>query len=106
MIEPGDINTGMSSRSAQGHVIDARSPYATYLTLAQRVAIENERSGSPPTLIARKIEQIIASRRPALRYVGGTWLERLMIPIKHLLPSRLFEALVARRYFDRRSEGE
>jgi hypothetical protein len=29
-----------------------------------------------------------------------------MIPIKHLLPSRLFEALVAMRYFDRRSEGE
>lgn len=105
MIEPGDINTGMSSRSAQGNVIDARSPYATYLKQAQRVAIENERSGSPPTLIARKIEQIINSRCPALRYVGGSWIERLMIPIKHLLPSRLFEALVAMRYFDRRSEG-
>jgi short-subunit dehydrogenase len=98
ILEPGDINTGMSARTKSNPMIDENSPYFKYQTTAHNAAIENERTGSSPLIIAKKIEHIIAESRPLLRYVGGTFLERLMIPLKHLLPARFFEYLVTKQY--------
>jgi NAD(P)-dependent dehydrogenase (short-subunit alcohol dehydrogenase family) len=98
IIEPGDINTGMTARSAVERTIDEASPYAHDLTRALAAAQENEREGSSPQRIATLVETLISARRPALRSVGGTVTERLMIPVKHLLPARFFERLVARQY--------
>ncbi len=98
ILEPGDINTGMTARSAVDRTIDETSPYVRHLKRALAAALENERAGSSPLRIARTVEMIISERQPALRYVGGTLTERLMIPVKHLLPDRLFERLVAKQY--------
>lgn len=98
ILEPGDIDTGMTLRESTDRLFDETSPYFRFLEHAHAAAIANERAGSSPLIIARKVEEIIAERRPALRYVGGTLTERLMIPVKHLLPARLFEWIVARRY--------
>ncbi|MCE2894418.1 MAG: SDR family oxidoreductase [Flammeovirgaceae bacterium] len=98
ILEPGDINTGMSAKSKSDRSINEKSPYYKYQTEAHNAAIENERAGSSPLIIAKKIEQIISDSHPSLRYLGGTLLERLMIPLKHLLPTRCFEYLVAKRY--------
>jgi NAD(P)-dependent dehydrogenase (short-subunit alcohol dehydrogenase family) len=98
ILEPGDIDTGMSVRSKTGRVVDEFSPYCLYLKQAQDASVANERDGSPPLLIAKKIEQIISESKPSLRYVGGTLLERWMIPLKHFMPARFFEYLVAKQY--------
>ncbi|MFN9999214.1 MAG: SDR family oxidoreductase [bacterium] len=98
ILEPGDINTGMSAKSKSTLVNNEQSPYFRYHTTAQNAAIENERSGSSPLIIAKKIEHIISESHPSLRYIGGSLLENLMIPLKRLLPSRFFENLVARQY--------
>jgi short-subunit dehydrogenase len=98
ILEPGDIDTGMSVRSKTGRAIDESSPYCLYLKRAQDASVVNERDGSSPLLIAKKIEQIISESEPSLRYVVGTLMERWMIPVKHLLPARCFEYLVAKQY--------
>lgn len=105
ILEPGDINTGMSAKQKSDRLVDEKSPYYKYQTQALNAAVANERAGSSPLVIAKKIEQIIAENRPSLRYVGGTLMERLMIPLKHLLPARFFEYLVAKQYkLDLKSE--
>lgn len=98
ILEPGDINTGMSAKPSSGSKTNENSPYFRYQTAAHNAAIKNEQTGSSPLIIARKIEDIIGERHPSLRYVGGTLLERLMIPLKRLLPARIFEHLVATQY--------
>lgn len=98
ILEPGDIDTGMSARSKTGRTVDGLSPYSLYLKQAQEAAVANEKAGSPPLLIAKKVEQIIFEGRPSLRYVGGTLMEQCMIPLKHLLPARCFERIVAKQY--------
>ena len=98
ILEPGNINTSMTLRSSTKQTHDTKSPYFQFHENAYAAAVANEREGSSPLMIARKIEAIIAERKPALRYVGGTLIERLMIPVKHFLPGRLFERLVAREY--------
>lgn len=98
ILEPGDINTGMSAKPSSGSKTNEKSPYFRYQTAAHNAAIKNEQTGSSPLIIARKIEDIMGERHPSLRYVGGTLLERLMIPLKRLLPARIFEHLVATQY--------
>lgn len=98
ILEPGDINTGMSAKPSSGSKPNEKSPYFRYQTAAHNAAIKNEQTGSSPLIIARKIEDIMGERHPSLRYVGGTLLERLMIPLKRLLPARIFEHLVATQY--------
>lgn len=98
ILEPGDIDTGMSARSKMGRAVDELSPYCLYLKQAQDASVANERAGSPPLHIAKKVEQIISESRPSLRYVGGTLIEQCMIPLKHLLPARCFERIVAKQY--------
>jgi hypothetical protein len=95
----------MSAKQKSDRLVDEKSPYYKYQTQALNAAVANERAGSSPLVIAKKIEQIIAENRPSLRYVGGTLMERLMIPLKHLLPARFFEYLVAKQYkLDLKSE--
>jgi short-subunit dehydrogenase len=98
ILEPGDINTGMSAKSKTGRTINELSPYSLYLQKVQDASVANEKNGSHPLLIAKKIERIISESKPSLRYVGGTLMERCMIPLKHLLPARCFEYLVAKQY--------
>lgn len=92
LIEPGDFNTEM----VHNHKKAALSPDSVYekgLHQMARSSDQNMSKAPGPQAVAEKVIQIINTRNPRLRYRVGNFLEKLSIPLKTLLPSRLFEKI-------------
>lgn len=98
IIEPGDIITGMYSRSKRSEYTTPDSVYFNLFSQAMEATKKNESIGSNPIVIAELIERIINNKAPSLRYVGGNFMDKIVIPLKNIMPSRCFERFVMKRY--------
>ena len=98
IVEPGDIDTGMYSRSKSSAYATGDSVYFKHFSHAMKATKKNESIGSKPIVIAELIERIINNKKPSLRYVGGNFMDKIVIPLKNIMPSRCFERLVMKRY--------
>lgn len=98
LIEPGDVRSGFGA--ARRFTEDARrSPtYAARAARAVAVMEEAERSGPPPERVARLVARVVAARRPRLRYVSATPVERLALALRAVVPARTLEAILRWNY--------
>jgi hypothetical protein len=55
------------------------------------------RLGSPPEAVARRIGQILAARRPRMRYLVGVD-ARLLLSLRRLLPEPWFHGLMRSQF--------
>ena len=101
IVEPGSIATEIWDRGeAAADEIAGRSPQREVL---YGKAIERYRKtfesvagrGIPPDRAARTIERALTARRPRARYLIGAD-AKLQARVRHLIPTRLFDRILAR----------
>jgi NAD(P)-dependent dehydrogenase (short-subunit alcohol dehydrogenase family) len=91
VIEPGTHASGLASRRriTRGAASDAYGD--AFARLQARQATEETRAPRPER-VARLVAAVLADPSPAPRYSVGRFGERIVVPLKRLLPDRLFEA--------------
>lgn len=97
LIEPGDFSTGFTAARIKQVSEEAA---AAYPSLRKSVSSfeKDERTGLKPEFLARKIAKIIRKRHPRFRYVIATFIQKLSIPLKRILPARSFVRVLSLFY--------
>ncbi|MBQ1831259.1 MAG: SDR family oxidoreductase [Bacteroidales bacterium] len=97
LIEPGDFSTGFTAARIK-QVSDAAD--AAYPSLRQSVSSfeKDEQTGLKPEFLARKVAKIVQKRHPKFRYVIATFIQKLSIPLKRILPARTFVRVLSLFY--------
>jgi len=95
LIEPGDFQTEITTQRQKAEKSIGNSAYYGTFQKVLRIVESGERKASTPEPIARLINSIIHMNSPRLRYTVGTFSQRIAIPLKKILPSRLFESLIS-----------
>ena len=89
LIEPGDFSTGFTATRKSVNIEMASDAYPSYAR--SLASIENdENNGLKPDYLASRICRIVEKKKPAYRYVVATFLQRLAIFAKWLLPAPAF----------------
>ena len=97
LIEPGDFSTGFTSARIKQVSEEAA---AAYPSLHRSVSSfeKDERTGLKPEFLACKIAKIIRKKHPKFRYVIATFIQKLSIPLKRILPARAFVRVLSLFY--------
>ena len=101
IVEPGSIATPIWDRGEErADEIGERTPhreelYGKAIARYRKVIKDTAERGIPPEKVADAIEHALDSRRPKARYLVGRD-AKLQAPLRHLIPTRLFDRIVAR----------
>ena len=98
LVQPGDVRSGFGAARAWTETARANPLYRERAARAVGAMEQAERTGPPPERVARLVARIVAARRPRLRYVCATPLERSALALQRLLPGRIFERIVRASY--------
>jgi hypothetical protein len=79
--------------------VASASPYTSAFRTAERFYADEELNASPPTRVACEVEKILKQKRPKVRYIVGSPIERLGVLGKRLLPAAVFELFTRIFYF-------
>jgi NAD(P)-dependent dehydrogenase (short-subunit alcohol dehydrogenase family) len=92
LIEPGDFQTNTTSNR---RIVDAAqsSIYKEVFQRTKEKQDKEEMNGPTPEPIARLVGRILNKKQPKTRYSVGRFDQRIVIPLKRLLPQRGFEWL-------------
>jgi NAD(P)-dependent dehydrogenase (short-subunit alcohol dehydrogenase family) len=98
LIEPGDFKTQISAN----RIIVAASTEDSDYTVRQRAAVDvitkNEQDGANPRKLAVLLGKIVVQEQVRARYLVGMYSQKMVIWIKRILPTSLFEKLIMRHY--------
>jgi len=94
LVEPGSFRTEFTG-SRRTVETSGDDPYERACTKAVSVMEHDELKGSDPSAVAKRVEKVLASRRPPRRLSVGPMDERIGPFAKRLLPYRAFEAASA-----------
>lgn len=95
LIEPGDFQTEITAHRQKAEQSIENTAYYGRFQKVMRIVESGERNASTPEPIARLINKIIQMNSPRLRFTVGAFSQRLAVPLKKILPSRLFESLIS-----------
>ena len=98
LIEPGDIDTGMTARMPTAEKARTNPVYLESFKKVNAAAIKNEDDSVPPAVVALLLERIINTPAPKLRYKVGLMMQKAVVPLKRLLPETTFEWLIMKNY--------
>ena len=98
LVQPGDVRSGFGAARAWTERARANPLYRERAARAVAAMEQAERTGPAPERVARLVARIVGARRPRLRYVCATPLERSALLLQRLLPGRAFEAIVRATY--------
>ena len=94
LIEPGDFKTDITRhRQKAAKSTDISAYHDAYKKVLQSVE-SGERNGPTPEPVAKLIYKVINLNSPQIRYTVGNISQRIAVPLKKILPSRLFESLI------------
>ncbi len=97
IVEPGDFKTNIN----QNRRVAKEAEHSIYSEEFKQIMIQvNEEVKNAPTpeKIGEKIYFILQKKKPKLRYIVATPMQRLSVLLKRLLPSRIFEMLLMKHY--------
>ena len=97
VIEPGDFATNFT---AQRKSVAAPEAYEVYKTYAESLASieKDETTGLKPDYLAAKIVKIVSKKNPRYNYIISTFVQRLSVFLKRILPAPLFAKILASYY--------
>jgi NAD(P)-dependent dehydrogenase (short-subunit alcohol dehydrogenase family) len=98
LVQPGDVRSGFGATRTWTDAARASPLYRERAARAVAAMEQAERSGPPAERVARLVARIVSARRPRLRYVCATPLERSALFLQRVLPGRVFEAIVRASY--------
>lgn len=91
IIEPGNFHTRVTANRQIALAARENPGYLERFTRALGVIEADELNGPDPMKIAYLLEHIINDPTPRLRYPVGILFEKFSIPLKKVMPARLFE---------------
>lgn len=96
-IEPGDFATAFTAQRKSVSDAAAHAVYSGYA--ASLAGIEHdENTGLKPEYLAGKVSKIVRCRRPKYRYVIATFLQKLAVVARTVLPPRAFAWVMSKYY--------
>lgn len=97
VIEPGDFSTDFTAKRKSVCPADAAQAYPSYERSLAGIE-KDETGGLKPEYLADKISRIIIKRKPAYNYVVASFLQRLAVFAKWLLPKPVFAWILSLYY--------
>jgi NAD(P)-dependent dehydrogenase (short-subunit alcohol dehydrogenase family) len=94
MIEPGDTKSNFTAAREWTSAAKANSTYAARANHAIAVMEKSEQAGPPADKVARIVAEAVAAKKPKLRYISATSIERVALRLQQVLPGRMFEGIV------------
>lgn len=97
LVNPGDFHTNFSlNRQVVKNELCNKS-YASFPRSLQ-IIHQNEANGLKPEVLAKKVEKIIRSKKPAYRYVIASPLQAVSVIARRLLPDSLMLKTISQYY--------
>lgn len=91
LVEPGDFRSDLAATRRIAEAAAKNEAYREAFAHFQAQQEEDEAGAPTPEPVARLVQRILADPNPRLRYSVGMLGQRIVIPLKRLLPQRLFE---------------
>lgn len=95
VINPSDFRTNNTAN--RRNFLSPTGPEDPYFTQYEKTLAtieKDETNGWEPLILARKLVKIVSRKNPKQRYVIATFLSKLAITLKHVLPGKLFSRLL------------
>jgi len=96
LVEPGDFRTQLPAKRRIARASGKNDAYRAAFAQFQTAQEKDEAKAPTPEPVAYLIERILRSRAPGLRYSVGMIGQRVVVPLKRLLPQHLFEWALCR----------
>jgi NAD(P)-dependent dehydrogenase (short-subunit alcohol dehydrogenase family) len=96
LVEPGDFRTQLPAARRQTAASLASGVYRAAFEKVKVQQDKDEAAAPTPEPVARLVARILETPKPRLRYTVGMPGQRIVVPLKRVLPQRLFEALLVR----------
>lgn len=97
VVEPGDFSTGFTAKRSSVCPADVAEAYPSYQKSLAGIE-KDELGGLKPEYLAVKISTIVRKKRPAYTYVVASFLQRLSVFAKWLLPKPVFAWILSLYY--------
>lgn len=95
VINPGDFHTNNSANRRNFLApTGPEDPYNKQYEKTLASIEKDEANGLEPIVLARKLVKIVECKNPRQRYVIATFLPKLAISLKHILPGKLYSRLL------------
>ena len=95
-LAPGDFATNIATGRYHTPVFE-HSPYKDYHRTLTSIN-DDVADAQDPILVAKKIFAIMKMKSPKGHYLVGTFMQKLSVFLKRLLPSTIFERLLLNHY--------
>jgi NAD(P)-dependent dehydrogenase (short-subunit alcohol dehydrogenase family) len=105
LIEPGDTKTNFTASREWTSAAKTSPVYAEHARHAIAVMEKSEQAGPPADKVAQVVARAISDKKPKLRYVSATAMERVALALKRTLSDRSFEKFIASIYAPPRRKG-
>jgi NAD(P)-dependent dehydrogenase (short-subunit alcohol dehydrogenase family) len=96
LVEPGDFCTHLPAARRQTAASQASGVYRAAFEQVKAQQDKDEAAAPTPEPVARLVARILEAPSPRLRYTVGMPMQRIVVPLKRVLPQRLFQALLVR----------
>lgn len=105
LVEPGDCRSGSAAYRRHAERADSEeSPYrAAFLSASSKIR-RDEDGGMRPEVVARAVVKVLQRKNPPARLAVARIGQRAGLWLHDLLPSRLFNWLIARMYCGKRQK--
>ena len=91
LIEPGDFRTQLPMKRRIATASETNDAYRDAFTRMKAAQDKDEAKAPTPEPVALLVERILKTDNPAARYSVGMLGQRIVVPLKRLLPQRVFE---------------
>jgi len=98
MIEPGDFATRFTANRRMTAASTAESPYAARCRSAVQRMAADETGNADIGPVVRAVIRAVEADAPRLRYPAASAAQRVIVALRPLLPSSLFESLIMDHY--------
>ena len=96
-LAPGDYATDIASRRHYSPLKEA-SPYYDIYKFSLDTIDEHVDSGNDPLDLAKIVDKIIKTKKRKVHYTSGSFLQKISITLKKILPDTLYERLIMNHY--------
>lgn len=98
LIVAGNFNTNFKANRKITTGMSIDSDYHDRFINTLRVIENDETTGQDPLRIAQLTKDVIEKSAPRLRYTVGFYKEKLIVPLKRILPWSVYEYLIKKHY--------
>ncbi len=96
LVEPGDFRTAITSKRRTTRASETNAAYREAFARFKVKQDQDEAQAPDPQAVATLVESILNNPQPPMRYTVGMAGQRIVVPLKRLLPQSLFEWLFRR----------